>query len=148
MGALKIVDHHGRPIRAASYTGTFEGAAVTGRRFGTWGLSTAGPDASIYNSLNTLRSRSRELVRRNEPLISAGIDTLVSNIIGAGITPRWQLENSDLKSALQQLWADWTLEAEHDGVADFYRPAKPGHSQHGRIRRSAGAAHAASGPAA
>ena len=121
MPLLKIVDPHGNPIRtrAGRYTGTFEGAAVTGRRFGTWGTSTSGPDASLYNSLGTLRARSRELAR-NEPIVGAGIDTLVSNIIGQGITPRWQLDDSAMKAQLQQLWADWCMTADHDGVADFY----------------------------
>ncbi|BBO92059.1 phage portal protein [Desulfosarcina ovata] len=119
-GFLKIVDQHGRriPMRAASYQGHFEGATF-GRRFGNWGLSSAGPDASMFNSLGTLRARSRELVR-NEPLITGGLDTLVAYIVGSGINPRWELEDAEIKRSLQQLWADWTMEADHDGVADFY----------------------------
>ncbi|MGH7897775.1 MAG: helix-turn-helix domain-containing protein [Candidatus Binatia bacterium] len=42
----------------------YEGAAA-GRRFGTWGAQNLGPNASIFYSLRTLRSRARELLRNN-----------------------------------------------------------------------------------
>jgi len=114
-GYLKIVDHNGQPIRAhASYE-----AAQFGRRLSTWGTSSAGPDTSLFGSLSTLRSRSRELVR-NDPLAGGGMDTLVANLIGTGITPRWLLDDAVLKKLIQELWADWVSEADADGVCDFY----------------------------
>lgn len=114
-GYLKIVDHNGNPIRRqASYE-----AAQFGRRLSTWGTSGAGPDTSLFGSLTTLRSRSRELVR-NDPLAGGGMDTLVANLIGTGITPRWLLDDAPLKKALQDLWNDWASEADADGVCDFY----------------------------
>ena len=84
-----------------------------------WGTSTAGPNTTLFSSLGSLRSRSREL-SRNDPQICGALDCLVSNIVGMGISPRWQLYNSKLKKALQQLWSDWTQEADADGLLDFY----------------------------
>jgi lambda family phage portal protein len=41
-------------------------------------------------------------------------------LIGTGITPRWQIDDPDLKKEIQELWAGWTLEADADQVFDFY----------------------------
>lgn len=116
MAYLKILDSRGQKIRAA-YTG-FEGAG-SGRRLSTWGTTTAGPNHTLFSSLGNLRARSREL-SRNDPQVDGALDCLVSNIVGMGISPRWQLSDSKLKKRLQQLWADWTQEADADGLLDFY----------------------------
>jgi lambda family phage portal protein len=114
--AHKIVDQYGRPIpRMAS---DFEGAA-TGRRMGSWGTSSAGVNSTLFSSLNTLRSRSREL-RRNNPLIDGGVDTYAANIIGSGINPRWRLDDKVLKKEIQELWGDWIKESDLLGINDFY----------------------------
>lgn len=118
MSHLKILDARGNKIPILSNSGPFEGAGFT-RRMNQWGTSSLGPDASQFASLSTLRARSRELVR-NDPLAGSGLDTLVSNLIGSGISPRWQIDDADLKQQLQLLWHDWSMECDHDGVADFY----------------------------
>lgn len=101
----KILDHRGNPARVVALAGDYEGAG-SGRRLSTWGTSSGGPNVSLYSSLATLRTRSRELVRNN-PLASGAVDSFVSNLIGSGITPRWQLsDNPDLKAEIQQLWLD------------------------------------------
>ncbi len=115
MAYLKILDSKGQKIRAYS---AYEGAGH-GRRLSNWGTSTAGPNSTLFSSLGNLRARSREL-SRNDPQIDGAMDCLVSNIVGMGISPRWQLSNSKLKKALQQLWLDWTQEADKDGLLDFY----------------------------
>lgn len=116
-GYLKIVDAKGNRIpkpRASAYE-----AAGSGRRLSTWGVSSAGPDASHFGSLGTLRARSRQLTR-NDPFASGGLDTLESNFVGTGITPRWQLDDAGLKKEIQELWADWVNEADADGICSFY----------------------------
>ena len=88
-GYLKVVDHRGQPIPARSLSSSahiYEGA-TTGRRLHTWGTSAAGPDVALMWSLGTLRSRARQLVR-NDPFAAGGMDTLVANLVGTGITPR------------------------------------------------------------
>lgn len=90
----------------------FEGAAV-GRRMGLWGMNLSGPNVAVQSSMHALRSRSRELVRNN-PWADSGVDSLVSNLIGTGITPYWPDER------LQALWNRWTSQSDADGVTDFY----------------------------
>ena len=82
-------------------------------------MSPAGPNNALYGSLANLRSRSREL-SRNDPQICGAIDCLVSNLVGTGISPRWQIPNLKVKKRLQQLWSDWTQESDYDGMLDFY----------------------------
>ena len=106
-----------RPIGAMS-SRPFEGAG-NGRRLSNWGTSTAGLNSTLFSSLGSLRSRSREL-SRNDPQICGALDCLVSNIVGMGISPRWQLSDSKLKKRIQQLWSDWTQEADAGGLFDFY----------------------------
>lgn len=118
-GYLKIVDSRGRQIpMSALYEGGYEGAS-SGRRMSTWGTSTAGPSSAIFSSLNTLRSRSRELIRNN-PLVDGGVDSYVANLIGSGINPRWQVDDPVLKEEIQSLWDDWISEADFNGVLNFY----------------------------
>lgn len=112
----KLFDQYGRPIPRV-LTSSYEGA-LTGRRIGSWGTSTQGVNTSLAWSLNTLRARSRELVR-NKDIASGAVDTWVSNLIGTGITPRWQIEDKELKRDIQSLWTDWCQESDADGLLDF-----------------------------
>ncbi|MEI7635895.1 MAG: phage portal protein, partial [Syntrophus sp. (in: bacteria)] len=117
-GFLKIVDARGDRIPIRALAGEYEGAA-TGRRMSTWGTSTKGPNTALYSSLNRLRARSREVIRNN-PLMDGGVDTFVANLIGSGISPRWQLNDKNLKKQIQELWSDWTEEADFNNLCDFY----------------------------
>lgn len=118
MRYLTIVDQFGRKIPAAAYANAYEGAGY-GRRMSGWGMSTAGPNAALFSSLSALRSRQRQLVR-NHPLAAGGVDSLISNMVGKGITPRWQIDDSDLKEQIQELWADSVDEMDAAGVSGFY----------------------------
>jgi capsid protein len=80
----------------------YEGA-TTGRRLGNWGLGSAGPNNALSGSLSQLRSRSRDLVRNN-PWVANGFRSLASNLVGCGITPRWILDDAELKKSIQQKW--------------------------------------------
>jgi len=117
-GFLKVVDSHGQRIPASALTNSFE-ATGRGRRLGTWGMNLLGPNAVMWASLSVLRSRVRELVRNN-PLAQKGVDSLVSNLVGTGIRPRWNLEDTALKAKIQQLWDDSTPEMDAYGTSDFY----------------------------
>ena len=117
-GYLRTLDVYGRPIHISALIGAYEGASA-GRRMGTWGTSISGPSSVVSGSLNSLRSRSRQLIRNN-PLVDGGVDAYVANIIGSGINPRWQMNNLDLKGKLQQLWDDWSDEADYSETLNFY----------------------------
>ena len=95
MAYLKILDNHGNKIPASQFMSAYE-AAGTGRRLSNWDTSSMGPNSAIFGSLSSIRSRSRNLVM-NTPQASGAIDSFVSNMIGQGITPRWQLDDRDLK---------------------------------------------------
>lgn len=117
-GYLRTLDAYGRPIHISALVGEYE-ASGAGRRLGTWGTSTAGPSTVVSGSLNSLRSRSRQLIRNN-PLVDGGVDAYVANIIGSGINPRWQVNDPVLKVELQKLWDDWGDEADFSETLDFY----------------------------
>lgn len=97
----------------------YEGAAA-GRRFGSWGVQNLGPNASVFHSLRTLRSRARELLRNN-PWARRGVESIVANLVGTGIVPRWHLpDRPALKTEIQDLWRRWVDEADADARLDFY----------------------------
>lgn len=115
-----ILDHTGVPLSMseASPSPIFEGASVSAR-MGDWGMSAAGPTASLVGGLGALRTRARDL-ERNNPSVKGGIDSFVSNLVGTDISPNWNLDNQAQKDELQQLWEDSQAEADFYGTTDFY----------------------------
>ena len=63
-----------------------------------------------------LRTRARALVQ-NVPYIARGLESLVSNTIGCGITPRSLSTNA---TAIDALWNAWAKVADADGQSDLY----------------------------
>jgi len=114
---LRILDSHGNKIPVSAQS-AFEGAR-SGRRLGSWMASTSGINSLISGSISSLRSRARHL-RRNNPLVDGGVDSFVSDLIGTGISPSWQLKDRELKKSIQELWNDWIEEADFNEVCDFY----------------------------
>lgn len=109
------------PVSFAQGQSTYEGASIQSRRTYKWVVPTAGPNDAVIRELSILRARSRALVR-NTDIGAAAIDTWVSNLVGTGINPRWNLgsEKLKLKQKLQDLWNAWVEEADYDGIQDFY----------------------------
>lgn len=94
-------------------------AASTSPRLANWNVSTGGPNTTISSSLTTMRSRSRDVARKNG-LAYGGLETLVSNIIGTGIKPQFTTTSPELNKQLASLWLKWTDESDADGRFDFY----------------------------
>ena len=115
---LHVLDSRGNRIPRASLSASSYEGATTGRRLQNWGLSSSGPNTALYQSLGSLRSRSRELIRNN-PLVDGGVDSYAANIVGSGISPRWQMEDTDLKMRIQELWTDWTDYADFGVIPPF-----------------------------
>jgi lambda family phage portal protein len=115
-----ILNRSGAPLVSseAMPTPLFEGSSVSAR-MGDWGMSSAGPTASLIGGLGALRTRARDL-ERNNPTVKGGIDSFVSNLVGTDISPNWNLDNHAQKDELQQLWDDSQAEADFYGVSDFY----------------------------
>ncbi|MDF1577683.1 MAG: phage portal protein [Desulfobulbales bacterium] len=127
-GISPILDVAGRPQLSASAQSAFEAgnatspdyeAASTSHRLGLWGLSGSGPNAALSGPVNTLRARCRTLVRNNA-VIAGGVDSLVANLVGTDISPRWELKNNALKERIQELWTDSQEELDAAGIYDFY----------------------------
>jgi lambda family phage portal protein len=112
-----LLDQYGHQIPKAR-AGAYE-AAGSGRRLATWETSSGGPNSITLDSLAAIRRRARQLVRNN-PMADNGVDTWASNLIGTGIIPRWRMDDEALREALHELWAEWTDEADADGLTDFY----------------------------
>ncbi len=74
---------------------------------------------NILGSAATVRQRGQFHVRNN-PWLSAGIGSLVSNLVGTGIKPQSEHPDPDMRARLHGLWARWTDEADADGLTDFY----------------------------
>ncbi len=115
-GYLQVVDHRGNLIPSAALD--YE-AADTGRRMSFWGLSGSGPNSSVSGASAPLRYRARTL-RRNNALVSGGIDSLVANMVGTDISPRWDLEDNNQKEEIQNVWRHSLEEMDYYGVANFY----------------------------
>lgn len=107
------------PLGGSAGMGSNYEAAGQGTRARNWLVSQAGPNASLSYALPTLRSRSRDAVRKN-PLAESGVATIETNVVGAGIKPQFRTPDTGLNKELAELWADWTDEADADGRGDFY----------------------------
>ncbi|OFW84121.1 MAG: phage portal protein [Alphaproteobacteria bacterium GWF2_58_20] len=102
------------PVPAPPYE-----AAGFGRRLVRWMAGRVGPNNALAGTLDSLRNRSRDLVRKNT-YAAAAVERIVANAIGTGIKPQSMVEDEALKAEIQRLWWDWVDEADADGLVDFY----------------------------
>jgi len=96
----------------------YEAAANTRRTTG-WLPLTSDINTLVFRSLDTLRARSRDMVRRN-PWATNALDAFVGNCVGTGIKPQSQHPDREIKERIQSLWLRWTDEADASGLTDFY----------------------------
>ncbi len=94
-------------------------AAGSGKRLTYCQPENSAINSLLGNHLETLRSRARDMVRKN-PYASNIIETLVSNAVGTGIKPQSKAKNAECRKAVQALWLRWSDEADSHGVNDFY----------------------------
>ena len=94
-------------------------AAGSGRRVMYWQPGSGNINSLLVHNLETLRSRSRDMVRKN-PYAANIIDTIVSNSIGTGIKPQSKAKDAEYRKKIQELWLKWTDEADSNGCSDFY----------------------------
>jgi lambda family phage portal protein len=94
-------------------------AAGRGRRSLAWAPGNPGAVAALLATNAELRSKSRDLVRRNA-WAQAGIEAFVANAVGTGIKPQSLSSDEHFKTEVQTLWRDWTEEADAAGQTDFY----------------------------
>ena len=75
--------------------------------------------AALAATQTELRSKSRDLVRRNA-WANAALESYVANAIGTGIKPQSLVADPALRERIQTLWRDWTLDADAAGLTDLY----------------------------
>lgn len=90
-----------------------------GKRLANWYPSSASINSILSGNLDTLRTRSHDIVRKN-PYAANAIDSIVSNCIGTGIKPQSKAKNADFRRQIQELWLQWTDEADAARTCDFY----------------------------
>jgi len=96
----------------------YDGASY-GKRVADWKATNASINSILASNLSTLRNRSHDIVRKN-PYATNAIESIVSNCIGTGIKPQSRAKDADFRKRIQQLWLQWTDEADYNGINDFY----------------------------
>lgn len=110
----------GKPLRriGSSMPAPYESGG-NGRRLRGWHAPGTGPTDVAVGNAQTLRNRSRSQYRNNAYGL-AGINRLVSNIVGTGIKPRSLAESKAFQAAAQRLWEQWTKISDPEGLLSFY----------------------------
>ncbi|WP_257291903.1 phage portal protein, partial [Endozoicomonas sp. ONNA1] len=98
-----------RRFKNSAYT-----AAGMGRRAKSWYAPGLSPNTALTADLSKLINRSRAAIR-NDPWASSGLEKLVSNVVGRGITPKSLLDDDGLREQLQNLFLQWSDESDADG---------------------------------
>jgi lambda family phage portal protein len=98
-------------------------AAGHGRRAQAWMPGNPGAVAALMATGHELRTKSRDLVRRNA-WAQAGLEAFVANAIGTGIKPQstvQRMPNADaFRADVHALWSEWVADADAAGLTDFY----------------------------
>jgi len=110
--------------------GGYVGARRDRASMSQWAALSASADADLLTDLDTLRSRSRDLVR-NDPLAQSAVATKVVNVIGVGHVCRPEIDHDRLgitpaaaetwEELALDLWTDWASSPDCDvaRVLDF-----------------------------
>lgn len=94
-------------------------AGRANRRLRALPTATAEINRLIRTYGKNVTARSRYLAANN-PWAASAKETFVSAMVGAGIKPSSLIGDPKLKAEIQELWLDWTDEADADGLTDFY----------------------------
>ena len=94
-------------------------AAGHGRRTLAWWVGNPGPSDALADTLDQLRSKSRDQVRRNA-WAAAGLEAFVANAVGTGIKPQSLVDDAEIRKQIQALWWEWSDEADSSGLTCFY----------------------------
>jgi len=84
-----------------------------------WTTQDLSATRAVLNDAATMRARARQLARNNAWAASA-LKTWVANCVGSGIKPRPRGPDQALRGAISALWSRWVVEADADGMLDFY----------------------------
>src|SRR5215210_4790491 len=104
--------------RVGAFIGGFE-AGIANRRLKGFQPSRAHLNTLIAAAGPDITARARWLIRKNGYAANA-IESWAGNVVGAGIKPSSLIKDVKLKAAVQELWLDWTDEADSEGFTDLY----------------------------
>ncbi len=116
----------------ALHTGGYEGAAPDRRATKTWWPRSSDADGDLLGDLDSLRGRSRDLVR-NSPLAGGALSSVVTNVVGSGLLLQARLDRKILglsdeiadawESNTEREWRLWSESADADlcRTIDFTR---------------------------
>lgn len=91
----------------------YEGASKS-KRMKNWFTTNSSANTEISGSLETLRNRSRDLVRNN-PFASRGIQAISTNVVGKGIQTQFRSTNEkQITNPAELVWKSWTQNKEFD----------------------------------
>ena len=96
----------------------FDGAG-RGRRTRNWNATSGGPNAVTLGSLQSQRNQARDLARK-VPWVASAIDAVAADIVGQGIRPSSLATGKGFRKQVEDLWRDWVMESDADGIASFY----------------------------
>ncbi|MDK1386363.1 phage portal protein [Sinorhizobium sp. 8-89] len=94
-------------------------AGRSSRRLKGFTSTTQEINRQIRSYGRTVVARSRYL-SQNNPYAMQAKKVFVSALAGAGIKPSSLNADADFKAKLQEVWLDWSDEADADGLTDFY----------------------------
>jgi lambda family phage portal protein len=114
-----LVDLHGEPIQKKAAGFRAFDAGKSSRRLRALPTFTCAINDQIKAYGASVLARSRYLAVNNGYAAKAK-EEFVSALVGSGITPAPMLDDADLKTELQEVWRDWTDEADADWLTDFY----------------------------
>lgn len=94
-------------------------AGKHGRRLASIPTTVTAINQLIRSYGSTVLARSRYM-SVNNPFTKKARRTFVDTIAGYGIRPSLVNSDQDQRRQVQDLWEDWTAEADADGITDFY----------------------------
>ena len=115
---MGVLTSFGRRFGAFFGMGGFD-AALSHRRLRGFRPARAHVNTLLASAGPEMTSRGRWLVRNNGYAANA-VESWAANAVGDGIKPNSQVTTASRKRALQQLFLDWTDEADAEGLTDFY----------------------------
>lgn len=106
------------PAAKRKASAAWSGASM-GKRLQLWLTGNQSINTEVLANHDTLRARSRDMARKS-PYAESAIQTIVSNAVGCGIKPLSKCPDVAFRDELQQLWNDWTNEADATTTTDLY----------------------------
>lgn len=99
-------------MEALAGVGSYTGASKSRRSMSEWHTSSNSADGDLLADLPTLRERSRDLVR-NAPLATGAINTVVTNVIGTGLSLQSRIDREALGLSEEQA-SKWQKNTERE----------------------------------